>query len=176
MQDTSAEKLLNTQQALRGLGQVITNQALLRKQVFPNVTITDMELHGHHALQQSGLESLVMVPLVWDREAWIQYSTQNQGWIETSRTLAMQAGWGASGSYQNGSIPNDIYTIVNGTITSSLQPPYLPNWLTSPPPINPNDINFDMLQLPWMLRLSQAMMVVGGPYCNGDHTVSHFFD
>jgi hypothetical protein len=74
-------------------GQAITSAAIATNATFPFVTVPNFEVLGAATRAQSGIEMLFWQPILVNdkkKQKWIEYSLQNQGWVDESRALAMK--------------------------------------------------------------------------------------
>jgi len=153
--DAAQFHLENMHQAVKSLGETITTSALYSitpELDFPFVTVPAWELYACHARQQAGLEGIAYTPIVTTANLanWSNYSVSNQNWIQQSRQIMLelsndtQAGLG--NHYVNTSILPMIYeTTATGTEPVTGPGPFLPIWQSSPPPFDPQFINFDTM-------------------------------
>jgi len=129
---------------------------------WPYVDLPMFEIHGQHAREQSGVEVFAFAPLVEESERaqWLEYSWDNQGWIDKSREiLASQRGEYVLDDYVNASISTELY---RGSATSNDQGPHFPIWQFSPPPFNAKFINWNLKDAPWMEQMLPALSASKG--------------
>jgi hypothetical protein len=157
-------------QSVQFLSDTIASSATTSNQSFPFVTVPLFEVYGDTARIQSGFESVTYTPLVLEQEVsgWINYSLANQNWLLESRAIvvAQQNVTQQVVSAKNGSIPAHVYQFnINGSLITSLPPgPYAPTWQTSPPPLDPNYVNFNTLSTESALALSQVIQATRGTF------------
>jgi hypothetical protein len=136
---------------------------------FPFITIPMFEVSAHQMRERSGLEMIVFSPLVElnQTDEWILFSqTQFNDWYResieyhayssehderNSSTLHVS-------TYDANSTVPGAFWFFSGNSLSNAYPvegdgPFLPAWLTSPPPFSPRLINFDALQIPYVHRM-----------------------
>lgn len=132
---------------------------------FPFVKMPLFEVAAHQMRERSGLEIVTFTPVVEEhqKEAWINFTESNfQEWYSESIAYHSTT-MGSLGNLQvrqydvNGTVSRtfwyfrgeslgDAYEVDNGG-------PYLPTWLTSPPPFSPRFVNLDTLQIPYVNRM-----------------------
>jgi hypothetical protein len=91
IQDAAQFHAKNMFQAMDMCGQAITSAAIATNATFPYVTVPNFEILGAATRAQSGMEMLLWQPILVndnEKEVWIEYSLQNQGWVNESRALA----------------------------------------------------------------------------------------
>jgi len=160
--EASNSRRVGLHQALDSLSKTITATAVTSdpRNRFPYVTLPTFEVHAQQVIETTGAENVFFMPVVDDKELWAAYSQDHQGWIQQSLELfGSHARLSSNTSYSNDPVAPFIFSLdeKTGDIYPSTQSPSLPLWQTSPPPFNPEHINFDMLGVEWMRRLYQAM-------------------
>lgn len=115
----------------------MTGAALTSGSQFPYVSVPMFEVHGEHARQISGVETLTFAPLVTleDQKSWETYAWDNQGWVEESRDVSLS---GAEVLQRSEYIVANITSYVWQRETSepysripAKDPPFLPAWHVS---------------------------------------------
>ena len=124
---------------------------------WPLVTVPDFAVRGWTARQQIGAETIGLIPLVDSdyRVGWEEYSVDNQGWINWSRSWEEERMERSATSYRqlyeetdfSQGISSSIYTIaLTGLpVIDEGNGPFAPIWMTSPAPVKPTTINFNLL-------------------------------
>jgi hypothetical protein len=124
-------------------GQSITSSAIATNETFPFVTVPNFEVLGATTRAQSGIEMLFWQPILVNdkkKQKWIEYSLENQGWINESRALAMKHAQQQQGhndgsiatyspaNYIHNSIPDFIWDLdENLVVRATVAPPsYIP--------------------------------------------------
>jgi class 3 adenylate cyclase len=142
----------------------MTIEAIKLNATWPFVTVPLFEVMGELTRQKTGLEIVIMAPWVTASDAtrWEQYSQQNfQWWRSQSQGIAVSSDAGlVPTDYQDGGIipfifevPDDNIAYETGNITIAQsrmvnpQGPYMPIWQMTPPPFNPQSINFNLIRL-----------------------------
>jgi hypothetical protein len=143
----------------------ITAEAKASGTVFPFVTVPTFETLGDAARRLSGIEVLAFTPIVTLAQVpfWLDYAFVEQGWIETSREVAISSDEGTveATDYLPGNITPIIYDVgPEGVGPSQGEGPFLPFWQTSPPPFSPGLINYNVLDRPWMNPLFDGMKII----------------
>jgi class 3 adenylate cyclase len=107
---------------------------------WPFQTIPTFEGLTSSFREVSGTRRISMSPLVADgeKEAWEQYSVENQGWIQESYNTI-----GVEGKPLD--IHDVIYNIDDGIVVEAEQGPFVPLWQLSEPPKNTAVINFNLM-------------------------------
>jgi hypothetical protein len=151
--------------AFQSMSSSITAEAKASGTEFPFVTVPTFETLGEAARRLSGIEVLAFTPIVTLAQVpfWLSYAFGEQGWIETSREVAISSGEGTvqATDYLPGNITPIIYDVgPEGVGPSQGQGPFLPFWQTSPPPFSPGLINYNVLDRPWMNPLFDSVKII----------------
>lgn len=155
-------RMENLDDGMHNLGDTITASADSTTK-FPFVAVEKFETHGHHARDRSKMEAITYAPLVNKslKEAWENWSFQNQNWIETSRTTFADYSRNEEDDpvYLPGDVSPYIYSRRGGIFPEpAASDPYAPIWYLSPPPFNAAIVNFDIFsQLEYRNILHQVM-------------------
>ena len=115
IQDVAQFHAKNMFLAMDMCGQAITSAAIATNATFPFVTVPNFEVLGAATRAQSGIEMLLWQPiLVNDKttEKWIDYSLQNQGWVNESRALAIKNAEQQGSNNVTSSSANYIYNSI----------------------------------------------------------------
>jgi hypothetical protein len=148
----------------------ITSVALAKNATFPNVTLPNFEVQGFYFNKFASAFLTSFAPLVKmeNKQAWDNYSVENQGWID--RGLNLSAGYlhndlidgGNHTNFVRAQIYPNIYRFqsnTEGTRVVQTEPGvqygpgnYAPVWQQSPAPHDPSIINFDLLSHPVISR------------------------
>jgi hypothetical protein len=148
----------------------ITSIALAKGATFPNLTLPNFEVQGffYNKISDALLTSFAPLVKMENKQAWDNYSVENQGWID--RGLNLSAGFlhndlidgGNHTNFVRAQIAPSIYRFLNyseGTRVVQTEPGvqygpgnYAPVWQQSPAPHDPSIINFDLLSHPVISR------------------------
>jgi hypothetical protein len=105
------------------------------------------EVYGESARIQSGIETLMYLPLVSkdDIFLWEEYSVANQGWMEESRTIILGGDEGTlqASDYLDESISPVLFDVPGER--ASGDGPFAPIWQLSPPPFSAAFVNVSYL-------------------------------
>jgi hypothetical protein len=138
----------------------ITAEAKASGSEFPFVTVPTFETLGDSTRRLSGIEVVAFTPIVTLAQVpfWLGYAFGEQGWIETSREVAISSG---EATVQAGNITPILYDVgPEGVVPSQGDGPFLPFWQTSPPPFSPGLVNYNALNRPWMNPLFDSMKII----------------
>jgi hypothetical protein len=122
----------------------------------PFVTVPFFERFGMAARQLSNISSIVYSPVIFndsEREAWVPYSVENQGWISDSYSYY------PAGEYDSPpqSIRTDLWD--SRGVVPDRTGPYLPAWQMTPPPAEPRYVvNFNYASLAGFYRMMQQVI------------------
>jgi hypothetical protein len=107
---------------------------------WPFQTIPSFEGLAPSFRKVSGTSQISMSPLVADieKQAWEQYSVENQGWIQESYDAI-----GVEGTPLD--IQDVIYDIQDGRVIEAGNGPFVPLWQLSEPPKNTAVVNFNLM-------------------------------
>jgi class 3 adenylate cyclase len=162
VRDASGFHVENVLLTIEAMSTSITAEATKLNTSWPFVTVPLFEVLGELTRKKSGLEIIMMAPLVRAEDAvrWEQYTVDNYyRWYAESQMVSITSNTGLVPSdYKSGSILPFIFavddsfgeleeTVVYQARDSNPQGPYMPVWHMSPPPFNPQVINFDLFQL-----------------------------
>jgi len=172
--DVTAGHIQNIHQAFHGLASMYTATAVKYNMTWPFVTMPVFEVHGSHAREQSGVEVFAFAPIVQQsqREEWLEYSWNHQGWIEQGREInvGQKNALNPNGAqiYENteftdDQISTDLYRGTGGV--SDDQGPHVPIWQFSPPPFNAKFVNWNLKDALWMDEMLPAISVAKGMCC-----------
>jgi hypothetical protein len=136
---------------------------------FPFITIPMFEVSAHQMRERSGLEMIVFSPLVElnQTDQWIQFSQTkfNDWYSESIEYHAYSSEHDERNSstlhvstYDANSTVPGAFWFFSGNSLANAYPvegdgPFLPAWLTSPPPFSPRLMNIDALQIPYVHRM-----------------------
>jgi hypothetical protein len=75
---------------MQQLSASVTTSAIMAGSVSPNITQPHFEISGGYVVGMGGIKSVAFAPLVKAEKEieWLEYSIDNQGWIEESKRLA----------------------------------------------------------------------------------------
>lgn len=134
---------------------------------WPFVTLPVFEVHGSHAREQSCVEVFAFAPIVQqsERSDWLEYTWDNQGWVEQGREITIQRksienDEYISTHYTNDTISTDLYRGDGGS--SDSEGPHVPIWQFSPPPFNAKFVNWNLKDAPWMDEMLPAISIAKG--------------
>jgi hypothetical protein len=150
MRDAVGVHVQNIYLGFESLANFISSDAASEDVTFPFYTMKNFEATAESIRKFSKAEIFAWMPFVEAHEvpAWMQYSNDNQGWLEISRQWALRSGESSvvNVDYQTGQITPIIYDLGGPGGTPQLSggsPPFAPAWQTSPPVFNPQTINLD---------------------------------
>jgi hypothetical protein len=162
--DASAAHKFTLAEAFGHLVDVIVAEAEHSNESFPYVTLAKkFEVTGRHALVDSGAEVVFFMPLVNDVATWNNYSL-SQDWWSDSISIAIRANWTQHPELfrDNGRNPLYVRNETNDTISivRDENEVHMPLWMVSPPLIETQGINLDMLSFSWMDRMSPSLTIL----------------
>ena len=130
---------IETAEAMAGQ---LANSAMMTNQVWPNVTVPNFEVVGKKMNDLSKSELTVVLPLIKKskQSEWIEYSKNNQFWIEAGLEAEE-----VENANHPGTVPEAIWTPPN-SIESTVDL-IAPVWQMAPTPRNASIINADFCQL-----------------------------
>jgi hypothetical protein len=134
---------------------------------FPFITVPMFEVSAHQMRERSGLEIVVFSPLVEKAQTqqWIQFSQAKfQEWYGESIEYHAYSAVDERGNLRvnsydtNATVPGALWYFTGGSLMNAYpvdqgDGPFLPAWLTSPPPFSPRLMNLDTLQIPYIHRM-----------------------
>jgi hypothetical protein len=175
---------------MKRLASVIIAEAAYQNSTWPFVTIPAFEVAGASVRLQTGLELVLLCPLVHESNVmdWQDYSVQNAPtWMAESRSASLSASSrsAASGLYSSlqatdyieGDATPTILDLKSGVqavsdgdplefipSVSNGGPYYFPIWMQSPAPFSPQLININFLSAESSIKpLLSAIMATGQP-------------
>ena len=155
--------------AMENFGVTVTSFVMDEEEdSWPFVTIPHFEMRGDLNNKLSMALLLAMSPIVplLEREAWEDYATANQGWIQegllsdpkkdyhNGRLEAMSA---PGYELENISYPIWHYGLNGEHVPERGRGPYLPVWQMAPAPFNSSIVNYNLLDHPVFERAFQGM-------------------
>lgn len=150
--------------ALHDVAQLIAQEASLRQESFPFVTVPLFELIASQARQTSRIRNVFWGPLVStaELETWHRYSNANQDWLNVSRHIhSSKSGqpWDQV-VFESNTLPIPKFdTATKDPASTTLQP----LWQQSPPPQNSSVINTNLQQIKFISSLQSAVAVLREP-------------
>lgn len=99
-------------ESLKSLSEEITSFTQMSNQSYPYVIMPTFEANAHHAMSQSGMRAISIIPIVKkeDRAAYEAYAVKNQGWVADARQLVLDGqDESVAAAYKEGSITPFIY-------------------------------------------------------------------
>jgi hypothetical protein len=157
------ERNRRQEQAGQGFGNDNTDEMV----GFPFITVPMFEVSAHQMRERSGLEMVVFSPLVEKNQTqqWIQFSQDKfQEWYGESIEYHAYSAMDEKGNLRvnsydtNATVPGSLWYFTGGSLMNAYpvdqgDGPFLPAWLTSPPPFSPRLMNIDTLQIPYIHRM-----------------------
>ncbi|CAJ1964576.1 unnamed protein product [Cylindrotheca closterium] len=138
----------------------ITTFVTLTQQTWPNTTIGSFEAQCVGYRGATGAESVFLAPFVSDVEAWNQYSTDNQGWVQESHLAA-------GDTRIVDPIAPQLFRRQDGANIPETNPDgsqqFLPIWQACPAPADPRVVNFNLLSVPQISAAVSVMLKTKGP-------------
>lgn len=144
--------MTNIAEAFRGLSSSITAASDITNSEFPFVTVPAFEVYGGQARLKSGIEAFSYNPLLWSSDQiapWLNYSLNNQWWIEESRNYLSGSDGLVVSDYSDTPINPIMWEVDLSSDTFDIHPvdsdpPYAPIWQVSPPPFSNLFLNYNM--------------------------------
>ncbi len=150
-EEVHSQNLFST---IRSFSNSISAAAVATNSEFPFVTVPTFEVLAESARRQSGTELLIFTPKVEVGEVtrWNEYATNNEGWYEESKQLAVSSSESSSvlSDFEPGNISSIIYDPSSDEEGENLipaNPPFYPIWQFSPPPFSPFALKANFAQL-----------------------------
>jgi hypothetical protein len=164
--------LQNIEGGIQRMPVTISEEARNQRAQWPFVKIPAFEVMGASVREQTGFEVISFLPFVARRDvdAWQEFSLQNAAeWLEESFGVIQSAAMNANASGEYSSfvaadyldlgpspilvdLPDALVKAATGenytytaSVVSNPNGPYLPFWITTPPPFNPAIININFL-------------------------------
>ncbi|CAB9527346.1 Receptor-type guanylate cyclase gcy [Seminavis robusta] len=149
--------------SLENFVSTVTSYSLDEGAQWPFVTVPHFEVRGTTANELSGATILAMSPIVplLQREAWEDYATANQEWIQEG--LEIHPDWHEYATDVEGyELKNITYPIWRYAVDGQMVPdlgkgPYLPVWQMATAPHDPAIVNYNLLDHPVFARVFSGM-------------------
>ena len=161
IKDSTEFNLRGLIEATNGISQVFTSEAINTNSTWPFMTLSSFEVYVRNTRAQGASELIVIAPLVHDNqiEAWNDYSSTHQGWIDESFQEYDQ------GRLDLNPIPSSVYRFGRFKGRTVLKPedgqggyPAAPFWQMSRPPFDTSIVNFNSLSTEENQATYDAMM------------------
>lgn len=168
--DQLAQTFGTMENNLRGLADELSGSATILGQEFPYTTSTLFELKASRVRKLTGIEFFVYSPFITanQKSEWLRYAQNNVNWYQTSIEAVAEfseASQLKTSEYDpDTSIQPFIWEFnesLDGAKLADGSGPFAPLWQTSPPPFSLSFLNFDMLSVSYITRMTPLMRETG---------------
>jgi len=164
LNDTSKLIAENGFYASLSFSTAISTFSIISNQTWPNVTIGSFEKQCVCFRGATGADTVFLVPLVTDVEAWNEYSSnQHQEWTPTQQSQGINDN---HATVESPTIRSEMFRRQDGVNLAedgTNSDRFLPIWQSCPAPIDPRVINFNLLSIPKIASAFPVMIKTKGP-------------